>query len=214
MEQYNDRKEAGQILAKHLQAYAGRKDVIVLGLPRGGVPVAYEIATALSLPLDVFIVRKLGVPSHDELAMGAIASGGVIVYNDEIIQNLQIDSPAIQKVIQSEKKELRRRESSYRSNRPPLNVVGKTVILVDDGIATGATVRAAIKGLRTLQPAAIVVAVPVAAKSICVEFSALCDQFVCPLCPVHFNAVGSWYRVFGQTSDEEVRGLLVRTEGT
>lgn len=210
MEPFYDRKEAGQVLAEHLKAYAGRKDVIVLGLPRGGVPVAWEVASALTLPLDIFIVRKLGMPGHDELAMGAIATGGVIVYNNDIIQNLHIDQNTIHQVMQVEQKELQRRELGYRQNRPPLNVDGKTVILVDDGMATGASVRAAIQGLRLQHPASIVVAVPVAANTVCEELIDLCDQLVCPLRPVHFNSVGAWYRVFGQTSDEEVTTLLAK----
>lgn len=208
MERYLDRQQAGKVLAEHLKKYANKKDVIVLALPRGGVPVAYEIAKAISSPLDVFIVRKLGVPGNEELAMGAIATGGVIVFNDAIVQQLKIPKSAIDNVIQSELDELHRRESRYRHNQALPTLTNKTVILVDDGIATGATMRVAIKSLRELKPAKIIVAVPVAAYSTCQEMARLADEIVCPLRPENFYAVGVWYENFPQTSDEEVAILL------
>jgi len=210
MEKYHDRKEAGKILAEQLKAYANRKDVIVLALPRGGVPVAYEVAQALNLPLDVFIVRKLGVPGHEELAMGAIAMGGVTVFNDEIVRDLQISKASIDSVINSENEELQRREIRYRGKRPFPILTKKIVILVDDGIATGATMYAAVKALRHLQPASIVIAVPVAAADTCDKLAVLADKMICPLRPQLFYAVGSWYDYFGQTEDEEVSELLAK----
>lgn len=210
MEKFFDRREAGKVLAEQLRVYAKKKDVIVLALPRGGVPVAYEIAKALSAPLDVFIVRKLGVPGYEELAMGAIASGGTVVFNDEILSHLNVPQSSIDRVIQSELQELQRRESTYRDNRPFPVLTDKTVILVDDGIATGATMRAAIKALRQQNPASIIVAVPVAAYSTCEEMTGLVDKIVCPLRPQHFYAVGAWYDNFLQTSDDEVSTLLTK----
>lgn len=208
MERYGDRYEAGIVLAEKLKNYANQKDVIVLALPRGGVPVAYEIANTLAVPLDVFIVRKLGVPGHEELAMGAIASGGVTVFNEDIVSELQISKTAIDRVIQTETEELKRRELTYRGNRPFPDLTKKTVILVDDGIATGATMRAAIKAIRQKNPAKIILAVPVAASSTCAEMEKLVDKIVCPLMPHYFNAVGAWYDNFSQTTDDEVFGLL------
>lgn len=205
---YQNRHEAGKILAKHLKKYSEKKDVIILALPRGGVPVGYEVAKALSVPLDVFIVRKLGVPFQEELAMGAIASHDALVLNDEIIQTLNISQSDIHKVMQSEKKELKRRENLYRGNRPALALQDKTVILIDDGIATGATMRAAILAIRTQNPQKIVMAVPVAAASTCEEMSPLVDELICPLMPTAFYAVGAWYENFSQTTDEEVSELL------
>ena len=210
MEKYHDRKEAGKILAEQLKAYANRKDVVVLALPRGGVPVAYEVAQALNLPLDVFIVRKLGVPGHEELAMGAIAMGGVTVFNDEIVRDLHIAKASIDSVIKSENEELKRREIRYRGKRPFPILTKKVVILVDDGIATGATMYAAVKALRHLQPASIVIAVPVAAADTCEKLAVLADKMVCPLRPHLFYAVGSWYDYFEQTEDEEVSELLAK----
>lgn len=210
MDKYTDRYAAGKILATALNEYANRNDVIVLALPRGGVPVAFEIANALSAPLDVFIVRKLGVPGHEELAMGAIASGGIIVFNDEILQEIPISKSAIDRVINAERAELNRRETVYRGNRPEPNVTDKTVIIVDDGIATGATMRAGITALRKQQPAAIIMAIPVAAKSSCEELKPLVDRIVCPLQPIQFFAVGAWYETFNQTSDDEVFELLAK----
>lgn len=208
MEKYTNRREAGKILASQLGVYANRRDVIVLALPRGGVPVAYEIAKALHVPLDVFIVRKLGVPGHSELAMGAITLGGVKIFNEDIIKDLHIKSEDINIVIAKEQEELKRRETKYRGNHIFPSLKDKTIILVDDGIATGATMRAAIKALDLLQPAGIIVAVPVAEKSMCDRIQSLVKQLVCPLRPVHFNAVGAWYDDFSQTEDEEVYTLL------
>ncbi len=212
MEKFNDRKDAGQLLAEHLKTYEKDKDAIILALPRGGVPVAYEVADALSLPLDVFLVRKLGVPGHEELAMGAIASGDTVIFNDEIIRMLSLSDAAIQEVIKSETEELKRRESAYRGDRPFPELKDKRIILVDDGIATGATIRAAIKGIYLRRPKEVIVAVPVAALSSYEEISSLVDKMVCPLKPINFYAVGLWYEIFGQTSDEEVIELLEKAK--
>jgi putative phosphoribosyl transferase len=208
MSSYLNRTEAGKILAKHLQAYAERHDVVVLGLPRGGVPVAFEVAKALKALLDVFVVRKLGVPGHEELALGALATGHVVVFNDEVVRDLAISPSAIDEVIVQEEKELQRRLVAYRGTKPLPDLANKIIILVDDGIATGATMRAAIQALRFFSPVAIVAAVPVAAKSACAEIAAIADAMVCPLQPIDFNAVGAWYQQFGQTTDEEVRDCL------
>lgn len=208
MYKYQDRKEAGKILADHLKPYAHRNDVIVLALPRGGVPVAHEIAERLHAPLDVFIVRKLGVPGHEELAMGAIAMGGVTVFNDEVLNSVSVSKTAMDRVIKAEHEELNRREKVYRGTKPFPKLTGKTVILVDDGIATGATIRAAVKALRHLKPARIVIAVPVAEVTTCETLSKIVDQMVCPLRPSYFYAVGAWYEHFDQTSDQEVFRLL------
>lgn len=208
MDRYSNRREAGEILATQLAAYASRDDVIVLALPRGGVPVAFEIAKALLAPLDVFIVRKLGVPGHSELAMGAIAIGGATVFNEDIIEDLQISQEAIQKVIKDEKKELDRRSLVYRGDKPFPQLENKIVILVDDGIATGATIRAAITSLKEFKPARIIVAVPVADKKICQQLSPIVDELICPLQPTQLYAVGGWYEDFSQTEDEEVFLLL------
>ncbi len=210
MEKYRNRQEAGKLLARALSAYQGRSDVIVLGLPRGGVPVAYEVAKALHLPLDVFIVRKIGVPSHPELAMGAIAMGGARVFNQAIIDELGISEAQINRVIATEQLELQRREQAYRGDRPFPSLINQTVILVDDGIATGATMRAAIQALRALKAAAIVVAVPCADKALCDNLAHLVDDLCCPLRPTHFYAVGAWYDDFAQTEDEEVYDLLTK----
>jgi len=208
MEKYADRYSAGKALAKELNSYANRLDVIILALPRGGVPVAFEIAKVLSAPLDVFIVRKLGVPGHEELAMGALAMGGVTVFNQEVIHNLAVSQQAIDLVINEEAQELRRRELAYRGKKPFPVLKGKTVILVDDGIATGATLRAAVKALRQLKPASIIVAVPVAEITTCEKIAMLVDKLVCPLKPQSFYAVGQYYDDFSQTTDEEVYSLL------
>ncbi|HSW93280.1 MAG TPA: phosphoribosyltransferase [Gammaproteobacteria bacterium] len=208
MEKFFDRHAAGMVLAEQLKSYSKNPNAIVLALPRGGVPVAYEIAKALSVPLDVFVVRKLGVPEHEELAMGAIATGGTVVFNDEIVRELHISKFAIDQVIQSEQEELKRRESAYRGNRPFPVLKDKTIILVDDGIATGATMRAAIMALRKQNPANIVMAVPVAPFSTCVEMEGWVDKIICPLKPYQFYAVGAFYENFSQTSDEEVFELL------
>lgn len=209
---YIDRKHAGIMLANLLREYARRTDVIVLALPRGGVPVAYEIAVALSLALDVFIVRKLGAPGQEELAMGAIASGGVVVLNEAIVQALHIDQASIEGVKEAEFKELVRRERLYRGNRSLPNLRGKTIILVDDGMATGSTMKAALLALQQQKPATIVVAVPVAARSIVEEMTSLVDVMICPLQPINFCAVGLWYDHFSQTTDQEVIELLKKSK--
>jgi len=208
---FNDRAEAGRVLAEQLRHYAGRPDVIVLALPRGGVPVAYEVARALHAPLDIFVVRKLGIPGHEELAMGAVATGGVRVLNDQVVKGLSIPGFVIDAVANWELLELERRERLYRGNRPPPEVRGKTVILVDDGLATGSTMLAAVQALRKLGPASIVVAVPVASPDTCQLLKEYVDETVCPATPEPFYAVGLWYRDFSQTTDEEVRELLERS---
>jgi predicted phosphoribosyltransferase len=209
-ERFRDRREAGRILASHLMHYSGRDDVIVLALPRGGVPVAYDVARALGAPLDVFLVRKLGVPGHEELAMGAIASGGVRVLNDSVVRGLRIPQRAIDEVAREEQAELERREREYRGDRTAPQVAGRTVILVDDGLATGASMRAAAEALRRLGPKRIVIAVPAAAPETCEDFRHEVDEIVCALTPDPFHAVGVWYEDFSATSDEEVRSLLAR----
>lgn len=205
---YSDRYQAGDVLADSLHEYVQRTDVIVLALPRGGVPVAYEIARKLSLVLDIFIVRKLGVPGHEELAMGAIAAGGVVVLNEDVVNVLHIKKGAVDKILQAEKEELIRREFVYRGSKPFPELTGKTIILVDDGIATGSTMRAAITALKQKNPAKIVLAAPVAARSTCEELAPLVDRIICPLRPVSFKAVGLWYNDFSQTTDDEVIHLL------
>jgi erythromycin esterase-like protein/predicted phosphoribosyltransferase len=205
---FRNRREAGRLLAQKLAHYAHRPDVIVLALPRGGVPVAYEVARALNAPLDVFLVRKLGVPGYEELAMGAVATGGVRVLNDTIVSGLGIPDYLINAVIAKELEELKRRERVYRGGRPPPDVRGRTVILIDDGLATGATMQAAVKALRQLQPARIVVAVPTAAPDTCEALRAEVDEVICAITPEPFHAVGRWYEDFAQTTDEEVGELL------
>ena len=207
MNLFKDRHDAGRKLAQRLMPYRGKRDVIVLGLPRGGVPVAFEVAQALHVPLDVFIVRKLGVPGHEEYAMGAIASGGIRVMNPEAAA-LSIPQSAIDAVAAREEKELERRERLYRGTRPPLDLSGRTVILVDDGLATGSTMRAAALAIRQQRPARIVVAVPVAAVETCDEFRREVDEIVCGMTPQPFRAVGVWYEDFTQTTDAEVHALL------
>lgn len=207
---FEDRIEAGQFLANKLIHYANRPDVIVLGLPRGGVPVAYQVAQALGAPLDVFIVRKLGAPGQEELAMGAIAIGGVQILNHAIIQSLKISDAQIENVIAAEQQELERREKRYRENRPFPAIQGRTAILVDDGLATGASMWAAVVALRKLEPAKIVVAVPVAALETCNMFRDEVDEIVCVFTPEPFLGVGVWYENFPQTTDEEVHDLLER----
>jgi predicted phosphoribosyltransferase len=207
---FRDRADAGRVLAKALERYASQPDVLVLALPRGGVPVAYEVARALRAPLDVFLVRKLGVPGHEELAMGAIASGGVRVLNSDVVHHLHIPDAIIDAVAQQEQEELDRRAREYRGDRPPPDVRGQTAILVDDGLATGSTMRAAAAALRRQQPARLVVAVPVAAPATCQELRSEVDDVVCALTPEPFYAVGVWYEDFSQTTDEEVRSLLDR----
>jgi putative phosphoribosyl transferase len=209
---YRDRLEAGRILATKLTAYADRKDVVVLALPRGGVPVAFEVAKALQAPLDVFVVRKLGVPGHEELAMGAIATGGMYVVNEHVVHMLAIPDSVIEEVAEREQKELERREQLYRDDLPPPDVRDRTIILVDDGLATGSTMRAAVAALRKQHPAHIVVAVPVAAAVVRDEFKAEVDEIVCANTPEPFFGVGYWYEDFSQTSDEEVHDLLALSE--
>jgi len=207
---FRDRREAGRVLAQELAAYARRPDVVVLALPRGGVPVAYEVARALGAPLDVFLVRKLGVPGHEELAMGAVATGGVRVLNDQVVRALGIPPDVIDMVAAWEQQELARRERLYRGDRPPPDVKGRTVVLVDDGLATGATMRAALAALRQQQPARRVVAVPTAAAQTCDALRTEADDVVCATTPEPFDAVGFWYEDFSQTTDDEVRELLDR----
>lgn len=209
---YRDRVDAGKQLATKLGDYADRDDVLVLALPRGGVPVAYEVAKALRAPLDIFLVRKLGVPGHEELAMGAIATGGIRVLNDDVVRYLRIPNDVIDAVAEEELKELERRERAYRGNRVEPNIRGKTVILVDDGLATGSTMRAAVAALRQQDPARIVVAVPVSATQTCDEYRMGVDEIICAKTPEPFMGVGMWYRDFSQTSDEEVREILAQAE--
>lgn len=213
---FRDRMDAGRRLAAELASYADDPDVRVLALPRGGVPVGYEVARALRAPLDVFIIRKLGLPGHEEVAMGAIASGGVGVLNEDLIERAGVTGPELQRVINAERRELERRERLYRGDRPPPDVAGRKVILVDDGLATGATMRAAIEAVRVEGPKLVVVAVPIAAPETCDAFRAVADHMVCAITPEPFHAVGLWYDDFGQTSDEEVRELLedARASGT
>jgi len=205
---FEDRRAAGRALAAELQHYANRDDVLVLALPRGGVPVAFEVAQALGAPLDLFLVRKLGTPGHRELAMGAIASGGVRVLNDDVVRWYGITNADIDAVAREEQRELERRESAYREGREAAPVDGRTVILIDDGLATGSTMRAAVQAVRLRRPARVVVAVPVGAPQTCDELSAIADEVVCARTPEPFAAVGQWYRDFDQTTDQEVRDLL------
>ncbi len=205
---FEDRRDAGRALAKKLSAYANDPDSIVLALPRGGVPVAYEVAKALNLPLDIFIVRKLGVPGHEEMAMGAIASGGTRVLNREVVSQIGISREHIEVVADRELRELERRERAYRDGSPSPQIKGRRVILVDDGLATGASMRAAVQALRQLAPEEIVVAVPVAAPQTCDEFRDIVESIICAVTPEPFYAVGLWYRDFSQTTDEEVQALL------
>ena len=208
---FHDRRDAGQRLAATLRDYAGRDRLLILALPRGGVPVAYEVARALRAPLDVFLVRKLGVPGHEELAMGAIASGGVRVLNEEVVRTLRIPLQMIEEVARRELGELCRREQEYRDGRPPVDVAGKTVVLVDDGLATGSTMLAAAEALRRMGPARLVVAVPVGAPETCERLQPVADDVVCAVTPEPFHAVGMWYEDFSQTDDREVRELLARS---
>jgi predicted phosphoribosyltransferase len=207
-QRFHNRTDAGRQLAEGLAAYADRPDVLVLALPRGGVPVGYEVSRALGAPLDVFLVRKLGVPGYEELAMGAVASGGVRVLNDEIVRGLGISEDEIDAAVVRELQELGRRERLYRRSRPTPNVAGRTVILVDDGLATGATMRAAVAALRQQHPARIVVAVPTASPDTCEALKAEAGDVICAMTPEPFFAVGHWYEDFTQTTDNEVRELL------
>jgi predicted phosphoribosyltransferase len=206
-----DRRDAGRRLAVELSDYADQNDLLVLALPRGGVPVAYEVARALHAPLDVFMVRKLGVPGYEELAMGAIATGGLRVLDEDLIRMLDLPKEIIDRVTAAEMRELERREREYRGDRPPLDVRGHTVILVDDGLATGSTMRAAIAALKKEGAKRIVVAVPVAPPETCEALKVQVDDVVCAVTPEPFRAVGLWYRDFSQTTDEEVRDLLAST---
>jgi predicted phosphoribosyltransferase len=205
---FRDRREAGQLLAEALIPYASSPGLIVLALPRGGVPVAYEVARRFGVPLDICVVRKLGVPGHEELAMGAIASGGVEVLSAWTVRELGITQQQVQRVVEREREELERRERAYRGDRPAVEVRDRTVILVDDGLATGASMRAAVVALRERKPAAIIVAVPVAPASTCEDLKHVADACVCLHTPEPFYGVGQWYIDFGQTSDDEVRALL------
>lgn len=205
---FRDRRDAGRKLAQKLSPYGGRPDVIVLALPRGGVPVAYEVALALRAPLDIFLVRKLGFPGHEELALGAIASGGVQVLNEDIVQSFRIPKDMIDAIARRELQELERRERAYRGDRPAPEVRERTVILIDDGLATGASMRAAVAGLRAQGPARIIVAVPTAASEVCKAFESEVDEIVCATTPEPFYGVGRWYEDFSQTTDEEVRAFL------
>jgi putative phosphoribosyl transferase len=208
MERFTDRRDAGRVLAKKLSAYADRTDVIVLSLPRGGVPVGYEVALALHAPLDIFLVRKLGLPGREELAMGAIASGGIRVLNNDIIRVLNVPEEVINIVARNELQELQRREHNYRGDRPTPELRDRNVILIDDGLATGASMRAAVIGVRAQHPARIVIAVPVAAPETCDAFQFEVDEMVCGMTPEPFYGLSRWYEGFSQTTDEEVRMFL------
>jgi putative phosphoribosyl transferase len=205
---FRDRADAGTALAQRLDHLAGQPGLIVLALPRGGVPVAHEVARTLGCPLDVMLVRKLGVPGFEELAMGALASGGLRVMNDEVLRELRIAAAAVDAVVSEEQRELERRERSFRGDKPPLDLRGRTVVLVDDGLATGSTMKAAVQAVRTSNPARVIVAVPVASGAACSELAAMVDEIVCLETPPSFRAVGQWYEDFSQTSDAEVRELL------
>ena len=210
LRRFRDRREAGRLLAARVAAYANHPDVLVLALPRGGVPVAYEVAREFGTPLDVFVVRKLGVPGHEELAMGAVATGGVRVLNDELVRGLGIPDYVIDAVAAAEQQELARRERVYRGDRPPPDVRDRTVILVDDGLATGATMHAAIAALRQQRPTRIVIAVPTASPETCEALMSEVDDVICATTPEPFYAVGLWYEDFSPTTDEEVGDLLSR----
>ena len=211
---YRDRSEAGKQLAARLAKYANRDDVLVLALPRGGVPVGFEVAKQLHVPLDIFLVRKLGLPGHEELAMGAISTGGVRVLNEDVVDYLQIPEGVIDAIAAIELRELERRERAYRGDRPEPDVQGKTIILVDDGLATGSTMRAAAVALRQHNPARIVIAVPVSAPQTCDEYRMGVDEIVCASTPEPFRGVGQWYRDFSQTTDDEVRELLAKAQAS
>lgn len=205
---FRNREQAGRALAERLRSYANRSDVVVLALPRGGLPVGAEVAAALRAPLDVFVVRKLGTPGQPELAMGAIASGGVRVLNDDVVQVLNVTNDAIDRVAAVEEQELERRERLYRAGRPFPSIAEQVVILVDDGLATGSTMRAAVKAVRLHRPSKVVVAVPAGAAETCEDFRHEADEVVCVIAPEAFNAVGAWYEEFPQISDDEVRDIL------
>ena len=205
---FSDRRDAGRKLAQKLSAYANRSDVVVLALPRGGVPVAYEVALALNAPLDIFTVRKLGLPGHEELAMGAIATGGARVINQDVVRSFNVPRGVIEAVAKQELNELERRERVFRGNRIMPEIHGKTAILIDDGLATGASMQAAILGLRAKNPARIVVAVPTAPLETCEAFKKLVDEMICATSPEPFYGVGQWYEDFSQVTDEQVQTLL------
>jgi predicted phosphoribosyltransferase len=207
-ELYENRRQAGIGLAAHVENLHGRGDVVVLALPRGGVPVAHEVARALNAPLDIFLVRKLGLPGHAELAMGAIASGGVRVLNEDIVRWFSVPATVIDDVAREEEAELVRRERDYRAGRPPVELTDRIVLLVDDGLATGATMKAAIQAVRAQRPSRIIVAVPVGSPDTCRELTGIADEVVCARTPGNFTAVGQWYRDFSETTDQEVRDLL------
>ena len=206
--EFADRHAAGKALAARLGEFASRDDLVVLALPRGGVPVAYEVARALNSPLDVFVVRKLGVPGHEELAMGALASGGVRVLNQDVLNWYRLSEADIDAVTRVEKAELERRERLYRGDRPLVPVEGRIAILIDDGLATGSTMRAAVEAVRGLNPSRIIVAVPVGAQEACEQLRQIADDAICLMAPASFSAVGQWYLDFSQTTDDEVRQLL------
>ena len=207
---FRDRTDAGRLLADKLQRFAQAPGVLVLALPRGGVPVAYEIARAIKVPMDVFIVRKLGVPDQPELAMGAIASGGTRVLNESLIRALGVSRGLVDRITEQEQTEVQRRERLYRGDRPFPDLHGRTVILVDDGLATGASMYAAVKALRQLTPARLIVAVPVAVEEVCTQLRPIVDEIICATTPQPFEGVGRWYQNFAQTTDDEVRELLRR----
>jgi predicted phosphoribosyltransferase len=212
-ERFDDRKEGGRALAAKLSRYKNRSDVVVLALPRGGVPVAFEVARALNAPLDLLIVRKLGVPGQEELAFGAIASGGVTVYNEALVSALNMSEPMIEKVLEAERNELDRREKMYRKDRAPLDLRGKTVIIIDDGLATGATMRAALAAVKKLGPNEVIAAAPVASRGTCDQINERSDGLcICAMMPEPFYGVGMWYRNFNQTTDAEVTALLEKAE--
>jgi len=213
-EAFTDRRHAGRVLASRLTKYAGRGDVIVLALPRGGVPVASEVASALSAPMDVFLVRKLGTPGHRELAMGAIASGGVRVVNEDVVRWYGISEAAIDRIAREEQEELERRERAYRDDRPAPDLTNRIVVLIDDGLATGSTMRAAVQAVRARCPARVVIAVPVGAPQTCAELAVSADEVICARMPEPFSAVGQWYLNFEQTDDAEVRELLQKSGAT
>jgi predicted phosphoribosyltransferase len=208
---FRDRRDAGRQLAEHLSQYANRDDVLILALPRGGVPVAVEVANALRAPFDIFLVRKLGVPGHPELAMGAIASGGVRVLSDDLIADLGIPERAVEEVSARERLELERRDAAYRGDRPAPDIRDKTIILIDDGLATGSTMEAAVEAVKMHQPARVIVAAPVGASETCARLQRIADDVVCAVTPEPFRAVGLWYERFDQTTDDEVLDLLQHT---